>query len=132
AGGHVGVLSRALHLFLVAPHVPPVVVAWSAGAMAITDRGVLFYDRAPQGPAHPAGDDDGIRLVSNIVFLPHARRRPRVDALTRMSTLAARFAPSRCVVLDDGARLDLNAFGGLPPDARVVAPDGRIRALADA
>jgi hypothetical protein len=35
-------------------------------------------------------------------------------------------------VLDDGARLDLNAFGGLPPDARVVAPDGKIRALADA
>jgi hypothetical protein len=43
-----------------------------------------------------------------------------------MSVLARRFAPAQCVVLDDGVRVDLGADGALPPEARIVAPDGRI------
>ena len=127
AGGHVGVLTHVLHLFNVAPHLPATVVAWSAGAMALTERVVLFHDRAPQGPAHAEVYDEGLGLVPDVVFLPHARRRLRVDDLTRMSVLAARFAPATCVVLDDGVRLDLGPGGSLPRDARVVGPDGRIR-----
>jgi hypothetical protein len=53
AGGHVGVLADALHLFNVAAALRSPVIAWSAGAMALTDRIVLFHDRAPQGPGHP-------------------------------------------------------------------------------
>ena len=41
--------ARVLHLFHVAPHLPPRVVAWSAGAMALTERVVLFHDHAAQG-----------------------------------------------------------------------------------
>jgi hypothetical protein len=129
AGGHVGELLRVLHLFHVAPHLPPRVVAWSAGAMALTDRVVLFHDRAPQGPAHAEVYAEGISVVHGLVLLPHARRRLHVDDQTRMSLLARRFAPARCVVLDDGMRVDLTADGDLPPGARVVAPDGRITAL---
>ena len=40
------------------------------------------------------------------------------------------YLPARCVVLDDGVRLDLGPAGELPAGARVVADDGRIEALA--
>jgi hypothetical protein len=129
AGGHVGELVRVLHLFHVAPHLPPRVVAWSAGAMALTDRVVLFHDRAPQGPAHAEVYAEGISVVHGLVLLPHARRRLHVDDRTRMSLLARRFAPARCVVLNDGVRVDLTAEGDLPPGARVVDLDGRIVSL---
>lgn len=132
AGGHVGELVRVLHLFHVAPAVPERVVAWSAGAMALTQRVVLFHDRAPQGPAHTEVFDEGIGVLGGMVLLPHARRRLDVDDPIRMSVLARRFGPDRCVVLDDGARVDLAADGSLPSDARVVAEDGRIVALEDA
>ena len=129
AGGHVGVLVRVLHLFHVAPSVPAAVVAWSAGAMAVSERVVLFHDRAPHGPAHTEVFDEGLGLVTGLVLMPHARRRLHVDDRTRMSVLARRFAPARCVVLDDSARVDLTDDGGLPPDARVVGTDGRITTL---
>lgn len=126
AGGHVGVLVRVLHLFRVAPFVPATVVAWSAGAMALTERVVLFHDRAPQGPAHAEIFDEGIGFVGGAVLLPHARRRLRVEDATRMAVLAKRFSPATCVVLDDGVRIDLTPDGGLPDGVRVVGTDGRI------
>ena len=132
AGGHVGVLVQVLHLFHVAPFVPETVVAWSAGAMALTERVVLFNDRAPQGPAHAEIYDEGLGMITGAVFLPHARRRLRIDDLTRMSVLASRLAPAVCVVLDDGTRVDLTAAGGLPDDARVIGTDGRVRRLVAA
>jgi hypothetical protein len=130
AGGHVGVLVRCLHLFHVAPHLPAVVVAWSAGAMALTDRVVLFHDRVPQGPSHAEIYDDGLGLVHDVVLLPHARRRLLIEDRIRMSVLARRFAPARCVVLDDGVRYDLAPDSDLPPDIRVLAEDGQISTLA--
>ena len=129
AGGHVGVLVQLLHLFHVAPHLPPTVVAWSAGAMALTDRVVLFHDLAAQGAAHDEVYDEGLGLVPAAVLLPHARRRLRTDDPLRMAVLARRFAPARCVVLDDGVRLDLAADGSLPAGARVVRSDGSLEAL---
>jgi hypothetical protein len=42
AGGHVGVLLRLLTVFGVTAPPPPAVIAWSAGAMALTERVVLF------------------------------------------------------------------------------------------
>jgi hypothetical protein len=126
AGGHVGELIRVLRLFGIQQRLPAAVVAWSAGAMALTDRIVLFHDRAAQGPTHAEVYDDGLGLVPHAVLLPHARRRLRVDDRARMGVLARRFAPARCVVLDDGVRVDLGPGGVLPPVARVLAPDGRI------
>jgi hypothetical protein len=46
-----------------------------------------------------------------------------------MAELARRASPARCVVLDDGVRLDLGETRVLPPGARVVGPDGRIEEL---
>ena len=126
AGGHVGVLLRVLRLFGVPDRVPAAVVAWSAGAMALTERIVLFHDRAAQGPTHAEVFDDGLGLVPGAVLLPHARRRLLVDDRVRMGVLARRFAPARCVVLDDGVRVDLGPDGSLPGTAKVVGYDGKI------
>ena len=49
AGGHVGTLLRTLRLFDVTIRRELPVVAWSAGAMALTDQVVLFHDFAPHG-----------------------------------------------------------------------------------
>ncbi len=132
AGGHVAELLHVLHVFHLAPHLPPRVVAWSAGAMALTSRVVLFGDRAPQGPAHSEVYDEGLGVIDGLVLLPHARVRLRTDDLGRMSVLARRFAPASCLVLDHGVRVDLGLDGELPPAARVVHADGRIREVGRA
>ncbi len=129
AGGHVGALTTLLHLFHVAPSLPGTVVAWSAGAMALTQRVVLFHDHAVHGMTQTEVFGNGIGVVPGLVLLPHARRRLRVDDPVRMGLLARRFAPFRCVVLDDGIRLTLGDDGALPAGARVVSEDGRITEL---
>jgi hypothetical protein len=126
AGGHVGDLLRVLHVFHVAPHLPERVIAWSAGAMALTSRVVLFHDRSAQGDAPTEVFDEGLDVLPGLVLLPHARRRLRTDDAARMSRLARRFAPATCLVLDDGVRVDVGPDGELPPQARVVGEDGRI------
>jgi hypothetical protein len=129
AGGHVGELARVLHLFHLAPHLPPRVVAWSAGAMALTERVVLFHDFVPHGVAQTEVYGEGIGLVHGVVALPHARRRLRVVDPIRMSVLARRFAPARCLVLDDSTGVSLDDEGELPPDARVLDLEGHIATL---
>ncbi len=90
-GGHVGVLLRLLRLFDVSGDIPDIVVAWSAGAMALTERVVLFHDRTPQGLSPSEIYGDGLGLIRDVVLLPHARRRLRIDDPLRMATLALRF-----------------------------------------
>ena len=126
AGGHVGELVRVLHLFRVEPYLPHVVIAWSAGAMAISERVVLFDDFVPHGVAQTEVFGEGLGVVRGLVPLPHMRRRLRVDDRVRMSVLARRFAPARCVVLDDGVRLPLTSEGQPPADARLLDADGLV------
>lgn len=127
-GGNVDVLLHVLRLFAVPA--PAAVIAWSAGAMALTERVLLFHDRTPYSPSDAEFLDSGVGWLRGCVLLPHARRRLRTDDPARMAELAARAAPARCVVLDDGVRLDLGPDGELPPDARVVAGDGHIGEVA--
>jgi Peptidase family S51 len=138
AGGHVGVLADVLHLFNVAaalnsgaqPSRAPgrPVIAWSAGAMALADRIVLFHDRAPQGPGHPELYGSGLSVLRDVVLLPHARTRLLLDDAPRMAVFARRFEPARCVLLDNGTRIDTDA-GACPAGTRVLADDGRVTAL---
>ena len=121
AGGHVGVLAEVLHLFNVAAALNGApVIAWSAGAMALTDRIVLFHDRAPQGPGHPEVYGSGLSLLRDVVLLPHARARLLLDDTPRMTVLARRFAPARCVPLEAGTRIDVPADGAWPPGIRTI------------
>jgi hypothetical protein len=159
AGGHVNVLADVLHLFNVAaalnaeardPAGDPAgrpVIAWSAGAMALTERIVLFHDRAPQGPGHPEVYSAGLSVLRDVVLLPHARTRLLLDDVPRMAMFARRFEPARCVLLDNGTRIDTDdadtrpdararpsadAWLGdraWPPGVRVLAADGRVTAL---
>lgn len=126
AGGHVGQLVRLFRTFGVADAIPPIVVSWSAGAMALTERVVLFHDFTPEGSSPAEVYDDGLGLLHSVVLLPHARRRLLVDDPIRMGRLVSRFAPAECVVLDDGVRVDISDDGSLPPGTRVVSPEGRI------
>jgi hypothetical protein len=124
AGGHVGVLTGVLHLFNIAAAVaaspgPGPVIAWSAGAMALTDRIVLFHDRSPQGPGHPEVYGSGLSLLRDVVLLPHARARLLLDDAPRMAVLAWRFAPARCVPLEAGTRIDIRD-GEWPEGVRVI------------
>jgi hypothetical protein len=108
-GGHVGVLLHVLRLFAVRP--PGDVLAWSAGAMALTDRVVLFPDARAEVYA------PGLGLLPGTVLLPHARRRLPMDDPARLGALARRFAPARCVVLEDGGTLETS---------RALTPDGAL------
>jgi hypothetical protein len=127
AGGHVGVLADVLHLFNVAAalHADKPVIAWSAGAMALAERIVLFHDRPPQGPGHPEVYGSGLSLLRGVVPLPHARTRLLLDDTSRMAVFARRFAPARCVLLDTGARVNADD----PAGARVLGQDGHVTAL---
>jgi hypothetical protein len=139
AGGHVGALAEVLHLFNVAaalnetapnsaaPNGAPV-IAWSAGAMTLTDRIVLFHDRAPQGAGHPEIYGSGLSVVRDVVLLPHARARLLLDDAPRMAVFARRFAPARCVPLEAGTRIDVPADGTWPPGIRVLGEDGHMSA----
>jgi hypothetical protein len=145
AGGHVGVLADVLHLFNVAPGAGALgagapLIAWSAGAMALTDRIVLFGDRSPQGPGHPEVYGAGLSVLRDVVLLPHARARLLLDDTARMAVFARRFGPGRCVLLESGARIELDAgrdtghdtghdAGGWPAGTRVLAADGHVSAL---
>jgi hypothetical protein len=132
AGGHVGVLVACLHLFNVGAALDErPVVAWSAGAMAISERIVLFHDKAPQGSGHAELFDAGIGLVRGVLPLPDARRRLTLPDHDRMAVLARRFAPLQCVTLDEGTRAVVTD-GVLSLDgARMIGADGRTtRAVA--
>ena len=136
AGGHVDVLAEVLHLFNVAAAVRSAVIAWSAGAMALADRIVLFHDRSAQGPGHPEVYGSGLSLLRDVVLLPHARARLLLDDVPRMAVFARRFAPARCILLEAGTRIDtirgIDHGGTWPPGVRVIAEDGRVTALEPA
>ena len=129
AGGHVGVLADVLHLFNVAASLGSPVIAWSAGAMALAERIVLFHDRSAHGPGHPEIFDSGLSLLAGVVPLPHARARLLLDDTPRMAVFARRFAPARCVLLESGTRLDIAGDGDLPPGTRMLAADGHVTTL---
>jgi hypothetical protein len=107
AGGHVGVLLHLLHIFGLAGMLRPPVIAWSAGAMALSSRVVLFGDHAPYGHPDPEVYAEGLGAYRQAIPFPHARRRLRLTDAEHIGLLAARLAPCPALRLDDGVRLDL-------------------------
>ena len=111
AGGHVGVLLNRMEFFGLAKVLRDAiehgshVVAWSGGAMAITDKVVLFHDDAAAGQPHAEVFDRGLGVADRIVALPHARERLRLDDPARVGLFANRFWPATCVGLEHGAWL---------------------------
>lgn len=132
AGGHVGVLlSRMRLLGVPALLAGKRLVAWSAGAMALAERVVLFHDHPPQGAGDPEVLDAGFGLVRGVVPLPHARARLRLDDPRRISLFARRFAPSLCLALESQTLLRWQE--GSLVEARVAGrlhPRGSLQSLA--
>jgi peptidase E len=106
AGGHVQVLLNRLRLFgLLELAGDKPIIAWSAGAMCLADRVVLFHDFPPQGPGDAEVAETGLGLFPGIVPLPHATHRLALDDKARVSAFARRFSPARSITLDPGAML---------------------------
>jgi hypothetical protein len=125
AGGHVGMLLRTMQFFSVRPPAELPVVAWSAGAMAMTRTVVLFNDFAQTGGMAQVWDR-GLARVEHVIALPHARRRIHLDDRLRMEVFVRRFEGYACLLLDDGARVQIGPDGALPPGARVLRADGTV------
>lgn len=118
AGGHVAVLVNRLKLFdVLALTGDRPVLAWSGGAIACSERVVLFHDHPPHGTGHAQVLDAGLALAGGLVFLPHARRRLDLADTLRTSLFARRFAGRASVVLEDGAALTWQLGGNWSADA---------------
>ena len=106
AGGHVAVLLNRLRLFGLAELAEGrPIIAWSAGAMALTERVVLFHDDPPHGQAISEVLDTGLGLAPDLVVLPEPRLRLNLADAVRVSELAGRYAPAVCVAIDHNAQL---------------------------
>ena len=128
AGGHVASLLNRLRLFgirnLLESHA---VIAWSAGAMAISPKIVLFHDNPPQGPGASEVLDAGLGLMGGVVPLPQPEQRLRLDDSERVSVLARRFAPDLCLAFPARAHLRLSARGYHGPSGVLhLRPDGSV------
>lgn len=139
-GGHVGVLLGALHIFNLAPALasprPPAsadqaapavyrpVIAWGAGAMALTERVLLFYDNSVTSPGVSEVLMNGLALTHGLVALPSAKDRLDIRNKDRMAALVVRSAPRVPLLLDEGVSVTLTADGRLPDGAPVVGEDG--------
>jgi hypothetical protein len=107
AGGHVAILINRMRILDLGPLIATrPIIAWSAGAMALTERIVLFHDSPPQGSADPEVLDEGLGFVRNVVALPHASQRLQLQDRMGVALFARRFSPAVCLTFDPGTRLD--------------------------
>jgi hypothetical protein len=128
AGGHIGILLHRLRLFGgLALLADKPVVAWSAGAMALAPRIVLFHDDPPQGSANAEVMEAGLAGYASLVPLPHASRRLKLKDERAVALMARRFQPDPCVALDDECRLDWDGRRwSANPGTRKLAESGRL------
>lgn len=118
AGGHVAVLLNRIRLFgldQILAQKP--VIAWSAGAMALSERIVLFHHDAPQGKRDAELLDAGLGIVRRRVLLPHASTRLDWRSHKRMALFSRRFSPAVCCTLDNGSMIQLD-------NERVISSNG--------
>ncbi len=119
AGGHVASLLNRLALFGIQDLLADkLVFAWCAGAMALSERVVLFHDSPPQGQGAAEVLEPGLGLAAGVVVLPQPEFRLRLDDRSRMGLMASRFAPGMCLGLP--ARSWVTWTGGAPKDAHGV------------
>jgi hypothetical protein len=107
AGGHVVALLHRMRLVdvLGLMHSQPI-LAWSAGAMVLGERVVLFHDSPPQGAGNAELFEEGLAAYPGLLPLPHAKKRLHLHDRMRVSLFARRFAPAQCIAFDALTRMD--------------------------
>lgn len=129
AGGHVGILRNRMRLFDVlslAGDQP--IIGWSAGAMVLTEKVVLFHDTPPQGQGFAEVFVPGFGICSGVVPLPHARHRLTLDDRSRVQLFARRFGPDLCTTLDDECQVSWDgAHWTGNAQARRLSEDGTLQ-----
>jgi hypothetical protein len=105
-GGNVAILRNRLRLFrLDSLLASRNIVAWSAGAMVLADKVVLYHDNTPEGRRNAEVFDQGLGILGNVVLLPDAKHRLNAADRTRVALFCRRFAPAACLTLDSGSML---------------------------
>ncbi len=130
-GGNIIILLNRLRLFGLADLLADKsIVAWSAGAMVLTQRVVLFHDRMPQGKRDAEVLGSGLGIVHDHVLLPDPARRLASDDRLRIGYMARRFSPDTCITLDSGAAVEFRDSRRVRVDAaRTLKRDGRVARL---
>lgn len=106
AGGHVATLLNRLRMFDIGRLARgKIVLAWCGGAMAVSERVVLFHDAPPQGPGASEVLDEGLGLARDVVVLPQPEFRLRLGDPARIQLLARRFAPATCLAMPARSRV---------------------------
>ncbi|CAN5831717.1 hypothetical protein BH11MYX2_BH11MYX2_28150 [soil metagenome] len=124
-GGHVASLLNRLQLFdVISAFGDRPIIAWSAGAMVLTDRIVLFHDYPPYGSDIAQVLDAGFGLVPGYVVLPDARRRINLEATAGIQRFARRMAPATCVAMDHGARMIFDGADLIQANATLLNTKG--------
>ncbi len=120
AGGHVASLLNRLRLFNIGELARgKYVFAWCGGAMAISERVILFHHSPPQGQGTAEVLDEGLGLAGNVVVLPQPEFRLKLDDRERIQVMARRFAPAVCLAMPARSRVTWlkrgpkNAYGVL-------------------
>jgi len=131
AGGHVAILLNRLRFFGLEKMIgSKPVLAWSAGAMAMSELVVLFHDNPPQGKGRTEVLENGLGFAPSVVPLPHARRRLNLGDRNRVIYFARRFAQHLCCPMDEGARLDWNGERWVAPwGGSALGPDGQMQGV---
>lgn len=110
-GGHVAILRNRLAFFGLEDLLTNFVLdgnhifAWSAGAMCLTERIVLFHDDPPWGQGRTEILDTGMGLLPKTVFVPNATARLNLKDPKRIERFARRFHPSLSICLESGSHL---------------------------
>jgi len=105
-GGNVIILLNRLLLFGLGPQLRNrQLIAWSAGAMVLSEQIVLFHDRLPDGRRDAELLGAGLGLIPGYVFLPDAGHRIRKKESLRLRVFCHRFSPNTCAMLDNESLL---------------------------
>ncbi len=130
-GGNIIVLLNRLRLFDMAGVLSDKpVIGWSAGAMALTERVVLFHDRMPHGRRDAEVLGHGLGLVGGTIVFPDSAQRLRSEDRLRISFMSRRFAPDACLALDSGSAAEFHGSSLVRFEAaRKLARNGRLTRL---
>jgi len=131
SGGHVAVLLNRIRLFDLAPALATRrCVAWSAGAMALAERVVLYHDHPPQGAAPAELLDRGLGIVTGVLPLPDPARRLALEDPAHLARFARRFAPATCLLLDVGSWVGWDRAASAAHQARRLSRRGALLDVA--